>query len=79
MSNNIVHFKLAKYRDIEDMLAERCFGDGNDATRRDVIDFRLFYAVRAPISRREVNQRQIFRERLSINQASCDKLESFAV
>ena len=79
MSSNIVRFKLAKYRGVEDMLAERCFGDGNDATRRGVIDFWLFYARRAPISRREANQRQIFREQLSINQAFCDKLESFAV
>ena len=79
MSNNIARFKLAKYRDVEDMLAERCFGDGNDATRRGVINFELSYAVRVPISSREANQQQIFREWLSINRTCCDKLERFAV
>lgn len=79
MSNNIIPFKLAKYRDVDDMLAERGFGDGNDATRRGVINFELFYAVRVANSRREANQKQIFREGLPIIQALCGKLESFTV
>ena len=85
MSNNIVPFKLAKYRDVEDMLAGRGIADGKDITRRWVINFRLFYnlglsnAVPVSNSRREANQKQIFREGLPVNQALCDKLESFTV
>jgi transposase-like protein len=79
MANSIVRFKLAKYRDIEEMLAGRGFGDGNDAIRRRVINFGLFYAVRGPNLRRAANQKQLARERLLIDQAHCDKLEGFAV
>ena len=79
MANSIIRCKLAKYRDVEDILAGRGFGGGNAATRRGVINFGLFYAVRVPNSRREANQKQIFREGLPINQALCDKLESFTV
>jgi hypothetical protein len=79
MSNNIVRFKLIKYRDVEDIRAGRGFGDGNETTRRGVINFGLFYAVRGLISRREANQKQLARERLPIDRAHCNKLESFAV
>jgi transposase-like protein len=79
MANSIVRFKLEKYRDLEEMLAGRGFGDGNDAIRRCVINFGLFYAVWGPFSRREANQKQLARVRLLIDQAHCDKLEGFAI
>jgi hypothetical protein len=60
MANSIVQFKLAKYRDIEERLPGRSFGDGNHAIRRCFINFGLLYAVGRPGSRREANPTQGF-------------------